>query len=85
MNKPYYVYFLQSQKDSSYYIGVTGDITIRLNDHNTGLSKSTTSKRPWVIKRIEKYPDIKTAYRRERFLKANKSHKIIKKIIESGR
>jgi len=85
MSKPYYVYFLQSQKDGSYYIGVTVNTAARLKDHNTGLSKSTEPKRPWVLKRIEKYPDIKTAYRRERFLKAKKSRKIIKKIIESGK
>ena len=85
MTKPYYVYFLQSIKNSSYYIGVSANTDVRLKDHNAGLSKSTAPKRPWVLKRVEKYPDIKSAYQRERFLKAKKSHKIIKKIIKSGK
>jgi putative endonuclease len=85
MEKPYYVYFLQSQKDGSYYIGVAGNTIKRLKEHNAGLSKSTAPKRPWVLQRIEKYPDIKKAYQRERFLKAKKSRKIIKKIIDSGK
>jgi len=84
MNKLHYVYFLQSKKDGSYYIGVTSNIEIRLKEHNSGLSKSTAPKRPWILVRVEKYPDIKTAYQREQFIKAKKSRKIIEKIIKSG-
>ena len=83
MKKFYYVYFLQSKKDESYYIGVTSNINIRFKEHNSGLSKSTVHKRPWILVRLEKYFDISLAYKRERFLKAKKSRKIIKKIIES--
>lgn len=63
------VYILESSKDKSYYIGVTSNIKLRLKEHNSGLSKSTASKRPWFLKRIEKYSDIKSAYQREKFLK----------------
>lgn len=79
----HYVYFLQSLKDSSYYVGVTNSVSKRIGDHNNGLSKSTAPKKPWVLKRIEKYQDIKSAYARERFLKKMKSRKIIEKIIDS--
>jgi len=85
MNKAYYVYFLQSLKDGSYYIGVTSTVKTRLKEHNAGLSKSTAPKMPWVLKRVEKYPDIKLAYQRERFLKSKKSRRIIEKIIKSGK
>jgi putative endonuclease len=84
-NKSYHVYFLQSLKDNSYYIGVTNNVQERFKDHNNGFSKSTASKRPWILKRVEKYPDIRSAYQRERFLKAKKSKKIIEKIINSGK
>lgn len=82
-NKPYYVYFLQSLKDESYYIGVSNNVSRRFKEHNIGLSKSTAPKKPWKLVRVEKYPDIKSAYQRERFLKAKKSRKIIEKIINS--
>jgi len=85
MEKLHYVYFLKSQKDGSYYIGVTSNIEIRLKEHNIGLSKSTAPKRPWILVRVEKYPSISLAYKRERFLKAKKSRKIIGKIIQSFR
>jgi putative endonuclease len=54
MEKLHYVYFLKSQKDGSYHIGVTSNIEIRLKEHNIGLSKSTAPKRPWILVRIEK-------------------------------
>ena len=79
----YYVYILQSQKDFGYYIGVTSNVEKRLSEHNAGLSKSTKCRRPFKIMRVEEYPEIKTAYQRERFLKSKKSAKIIKMIIES--
>jgi len=81
MDKPYYVYFLQSLKDKSYYIGVSDSPNKRLKQHNAGLSKSTAPKRPRLLKKTEKYRNIKLAYQRERFLKAKKSRKIIEKII----
>ena len=84
MDRLHYVYFLQSIKDGSYYIGVTSNIEIRLKEHNSGLSKSTAPKRPWVLRRIERYPDITSAYQRERFLKTKKSRKIIEKILKSN-
>lgn len=84
INKPYYVYFLRSLKDDSIYIGVTDNIKRRFKEHNSGSSKSTAPKRPWIIARIEKYNNIKSAYRREKFLKSKKSKKIIEKIINSG-
>ena len=84
-DKKYYVYFLQSIKDASYYIGVTDNVQRRISQHNKGESKSTDPKRPWTIKRVEEFADINSAYKRERFMKKMKSRKIIEKIINSGR
>jgi putative endonuclease len=83
--KTYCVYFLQSLKNNSYYIGVTDNVSRRLKQHNKGESKSTISKRPWILKRAERYLNINLAYKRERFLKKMKSRKIIEKIISSGK
>lgn len=49
------VYFIQSEKDGRYYIGVSSRVNKRLKEHNQGLSKSTKPWRPWRLKRIEKY------------------------------
>lgn len=45
----YFVYILQSQKDGSYYIGYTSNIEIRLYEHNSGFSRYTSHKTPWVL------------------------------------
>jgi putative endonuclease len=82
-SKIHFVYFLESLKDGGYYIGVTNCVKRRLFEHNSGLSKSTANKRPWILRKIEEYPNINLAYQRERFLKKKKSKKIIKKIINS--
>ena len=79
----YYIYILESQKDKGFYIGVTSDIKRRLEEHNSGLSKSTKPRQPFKLVRVEEFPDSKSAYNRERFLKSKKSSKIIRKIIES--
>jgi putative endonuclease len=79
----FFVYILQSLKDFGFYIGVTGDIKRRFFEHNSGLSKSTRSRRPFNLVRVEKYNDIKIAYQREYFLKSKKSFKIIKKVVMS--
>ncbi|HAT03295.1 MAG TPA: hypothetical protein DCS29_00755 [Candidatus Magasanikbacteria bacterium] len=79
---PYYVYFLQSIKHGSFYIGVTNNIERRIKEHNRGQSKSTVTKRPWELKKIEKFSSIEEAYQRERWLKRQKSRIIIEKIIE---
>ncbi|MDP2736686.1 MAG: GIY-YIG nuclease family protein [bacterium] len=83
--KKYFVYFLVSLKDGSYYIGVSNNYVRRFKEHNLGLSKSTRSKKPWKIVRVEKFDSIAAAYQREYFLKAKKSKKIIEKIINDGR
>jgi len=82
--KKYYVYFLKSLKDGSYYIGVSDNYVRRLKEHNSSLSKSTRFKKPWQLVRLEEFNNINSVYRREKFLKAKKSRKIIEKIINSN-
>jgi putative endonuclease len=81
--KYYYVYFLQSSINNRYYIGTSDNVVKRLNQHNSGLSKSTAPYRPWKVIKIEKFDSIESAYQRERFIKKKKSRKIIEKIINS--
>jgi len=77
------VYILQSEKNGRYYVGVTKDVARRISEHNSGKVKSTAPYLPWVIKKIEEFPLIEAAYKREAFIKAKHSRKIIEKIIGS--
>jgi putative endonuclease len=45
----YYVYILQSLKDSKYYIGSTSNVENRLNFHNAGLQRSTRNRTPFIL------------------------------------
>ncbi len=45
----FYVYILQSQKDNSYYTGVTTDLQKRLREHNNGSVRYSATKTPYTI------------------------------------
>jgi putative endonuclease len=51
----YFTYILQSLLDNSFYIGCTEDLTIRLNEHNSGLSKYTSKKIPCKLVYYEEF------------------------------
>ena len=44
----YWVYILKNQEDI-YYKGYTTDLDKRLIEHNSGLSRYTSNKGPWLI------------------------------------
>jgi putative endonuclease len=76
----HFVYFIQSQKDSSYYIGSTSNIKKRLVEHNQGKTKSIKHKIPYKIVYIEIYVNKTVARKREIELKNNSFKK--KEIID---
>ncbi|OGY92307.1 MAG: hypothetical protein A3B31_00180 [Candidatus Komeilibacteria bacterium RIFCSPLOWO2_01_FULL_53_11] len=65
----YYVYILQSSRDGSLYVGYSHDLQRRFREHNTGLSSSTKSKRPWKLVYYEAYRSRSDAKWREHNLK----------------
>jgi putative endonuclease len=69
----YTVYILQSQMDQSFYIGYTSDISVRIEEHNSGRTRYTSHKRPWKVVYQEHFQDKKTALKREIFLKKQKN------------
>ena len=77
-------YILQSEKDGSYYLGSTNSIGIRLIKHNSGGSKYTKSKIPWVVVYKEMYNTLSEAKKRECYLKSLKSKVAIEKLINNG-
>ena len=67
----YYVYILQSQKDASHYVGVTADLKRRLQEHNNGNVKYSSSKAPYKIKWYCAFCDKIKAYNFEKYLKSS--------------
>jgi len=80
----FYVYLLQSKLDKSYYIGQTNNLEKRLFDHNEGLSKYTSRKRPWEIVYFEKFETRTEAIKRERFLKHQRNSSFYKSLYETN-
>ena len=68
----YYCYVLYSETVCRYYIGVTDDIDHRLLQHNTGISKWTKDKGPWVLIWSKHFPSLSEARKFENVLKRQK-------------
>ena len=68
-------------KDNTFYVGSTSNLEDRLNRHNTGRSKSTRSKLPWMLVYTESFKNKSDAYKRELEIKKWKSRKMIEKLI----
>jgi len=79
----FYVYLLQSQKDSTYYIGQTDNREVRLQKHNSAKVLSTKSKIPWIMIGSEEYKTREESRWREYTLKNSytEKKKFIKKLI----
>lgn len=65
----HYVYLLQSEVDKTFYIGMTNDLSQRLEKHNAGQVSYTSRKIPWKLIYIEGYLSIDLAAEREQQLK----------------
>lgn len=74
----YYVYVLQSKKDTNIYIGYTDNLKIRFKKHNSGLVKSTKSRIPFELVYYESYKNKKDATQRELFLKTHQQRDLLK-------
>lgn len=79
------VYILKSQKDNSYYIGVTNNLARRISEHQKCLSKSTKNKTPWHLVYQEDFDTIKSAYQREKEIKSRKKRKYIEGLVMCAR
>lgn len=71
------VYILRSSKNGRYYIGSAGSVAQRLHQHNAGLVTAARYLRPLRVIYTESFPDRVQAYKRERWLKAQKSRLVI--------
>jgi putative endonuclease len=53
----YYVYLLKSERDEKFYIGCTDSIERRLSEHNSGRTKSTKNRRPFLLVGYKEFED----------------------------
>jgi putative endonuclease len=74
---------LFSEKLNKFYVGHTNDLERRLNEHNSGFSKSTKSGIPWKLVYSKSFSSISEAYEFERKIKSMKSKKFIFDLIET--
>ena len=74
----YYVYILQSLKDKRLYVGYSNDLKKRIEEHNKGKVKSTSTRRPLKLICYEAYLTKKEAMHREKYLKGSDGRKNMK-------
>jgi len=79
-----FLYILQSQTTTRYYIGVSDSVDRRFIEHNHGQTPSTRGRGPWILVYSESYSTRSGALARERQLKAWKSHKAIQQLFEEN-
>ncbi len=82
MDKFYYVYVLQSEKDGSFYVGYTDDLRKRLNDHNKGKVPSTKNRTPLKLVYYEACLNQQDATKRENYLKTTWGRRFINSRLE---
>ncbi len=78
-----YSYVLLSEKDGEFYIGSTGDLRERLQEHNKGQVHSTAYRRPVRLIYYEGCLSADDARRRERYLKTGRGGRYLKQRLAS--
>jgi putative endonuclease len=80
----FYIYILYSSSADLYYLGYSNDPIRRLEEHNTKPYNTFTSKyRPWELKAFFQCSDTESeAIRIERFIKGQKSRKLLQKLCD---
>ena len=74
------VYILRSDADPArHYVGITNDVSARLDWHNGGPSGHTVSNRPWSIVVSIEFPDERAAVRFEKYLKSGSGRAFTKR------
>ena len=65
----YYTYVLKSEKDNKLYVGWAHNVDLRVKEHNDGLVKATSYRRPFKLIYYEACLNKEDAVAREKSLK----------------
>ena len=76
----FFVYALKSLKDGRIYVGFTGNLEKRLNEHNSGKTSSTKAWVPWELLYSEKVSTRIEARKREKYLKSGIGKEYLKSL-----
>jgi putative endonuclease len=71
MDKSYQVYVLRN-RNGRFYIGLSENVRVRVQQHNEGVSKWTRSHRPWNLVWTSKPMSLSDARKLENLLKKQK-------------
>jgi len=81
----FFVYIIQSEVNSSFYIGYTSDLIKRIQEHNSGRSKYTSTGIPWGLVYKEEFHTKREAIIRERFLKKQRNKAFYERLINQNK
>jgi putative endonuclease len=74
----YYTYVLKSEKDGNLYIGYSGNLQRRMDEHLRGVVKATENRRPLKLVYYEACLVEDKAIQRERYFKTGFGRKFLK-------
>ena len=77
------VYAIKSAQHNFIYVGMTEDLTARLERHNKGYNQSTKHFAPYQLIYSEEHPDGMTARQREKFLKSTSGKRFLYSLIKN--
>lgn len=75
----FYTYIIESLKDHDHYIGYTGNLKKRFEEHQDGLGISTAYRRPFRLIYYEACLDQDDAKQREKYLKSTAGRRFLAK------
>ncbi|MES1157120.1 MAG: GIY-YIG nuclease family protein [Alphaproteobacteria bacterium] len=75
-----YVYILESVDEAEhFYVGLTDDVSARLETHNAGRVSHTSKYRPWKLKNVIGFANDDRAAAFEKYLKSGSGRAFAKK------
>ncbi|MCH7675296.1 GIY-YIG nuclease family protein [candidate division KSB1 bacterium] len=77
----YSLYIIHSDRLNSYYVGISQNVNSRIESHNSSAKGWTRRGRPWQIAFTKEFENRQEAHKWEQWIKAQKSKKLIEKII----
>ena len=75
----HFVYSLESEDGTHWYVGLTENVERRLAEHNDGRSIHTNKHRPWRLKSFTAFTDRMRAEAFEHYLKSHAGRAFTKK------
>jgi putative endonuclease len=78
----FYTYVLFSEKDRELYAGFTGNLRLRIKQHQGGLVESTRDRRPLKLVYYEACLDECDAIKREKYFKSGFGRRFLRNRLE---